>query len=62
MDLRAFNTIDELEDYCESFTNNELAEIISDGSQEYGYKEDPTECAFSKYELELMGAILENRF
>lgn len=61
MDFRAFNTIDELEDYCESLSKSELAKIVSEGSQEYGYKANPEECAFSKYELALMGEIIENR-
>jgi hypothetical protein len=61
MGLRAFSTIDELEDYCETLNNSELAEIISEGSQEYGYKINPAECAYSKYELELMSEILRNR-
>ena len=61
MKFRAFESINELEEFCDSLTNGELSDTINNGSEEYGYKIDVKECAFSKYELELMVEILENR-
>lgn len=61
MKFRAFESFNELEEFCDSLSNGELSETINNGSEEYGYKIDVNECAFSKYELELMAEILENR-
>jgi len=61
MDLRAFESNDEVESFCEELDDNELADRINRGYEEYGYKIDTDECAFTKYELGLMNDILSQR-
>lgn len=62
MKLRAFDSIEELDNYCESLDNQELADIIERGFEEYGYKINVDECTFTRYELKLMSEILDNTY
>lgn len=62
MNYRAFDSLEELEDYCEGIDKNEFQKVIQDGYEEYGYKTNENECTFSKDELSEMSQILEDRF
>ncbi len=62
MNHRAFDSIEELEEYCEDLGPNELRNVIQNGHEEYGYKENAEECAFSKGELSAMSEYLENNW
>lgn len=60
MNFRAFKNLSELEEFCNEHSREELAEIIQRGHEEYDYKTNPQECAFSKYELELMRDYMDD--
>jgi hypothetical protein len=59
MNFRAFEDIEELEGFCNGLDKYELSKAIQDGYEEYGYKINPKECAFSKDELSEMSRILD---